>query len=325
MSKKTKFAIVGTSDISEKLVSAMRDCKDIEAAAVYSRTKEKAEEFARKFNIPETYTSLDELAKVSSIDAVYIASPNSLHCEQSILMMRGGKHVLCEKPIATNVEDFSRMLSIANENNVVLLEATRFFHTPGLEMIRQLLPKIGPVRRVSFLFNQYSSKYDAVKMGETPNIFSKEFAGGALMDLGIYCIELMLALFGEPKEITSSSIFVRTGVDGQGVIVAKYDGFLAELSYSKISQAATPCVIQGEEGSLLFLKASIIDKIDVVMKTGEKQQIICYTDENDMVYELKAFAEIIENPQKADIFNDYSMKAQVILDEVKNQMEKETT
>ena len=317
---KTRFAIVGTSDISEKLTGAIHNCQDIEAAAVYSRSKEKAEKFASAFNIPETYTSLEELAKASTIDVVYIASPNSLHYEQSMLMMKNGKHVLCEKPIAENADDFSVMLNTAKENGVVLLEATRFFHAPGLEILRGLLPKIGPVRRASFLFNQYSSKYDALKAGEMPNIFNKEFAGGALRDLGLYCVELMVALFGEPNEVISSHIMLHTGVDGQGAVIAKYDEFLAELSYSKISHAATPCVIQGEEGSLLFTKASIIDKIDVVKRNGEKQQVVCYTDENDMVYELQAFAEIIKEPQRAEVFNDYTMKSQKIMDKILLQM-----
>jgi len=318
-----KMAIVGSSEISEKLLDATRNCKDIETVAVYSRTKERAKEFAGKFNIPETYTDLEELAKSTTIDAVYVASPNSLHYEQSMLMMKNGKHVLCEKPISTNAEQFSRMLTAAKENGVVLIEATRFYFAPGLEMLRGLLPKIGEVRRVSILFNQYSSKYDALKRGEEPNIFRKEFAGGALMDLGIYCVELMVALFGEPKEILSSHVLLRTGVDGQGAVIAKYDGFLAELSYSKVSQAVTKCVIQGEEGSLIFTKASIVDKIEVIKRNGEKQEIICYTDENDMIYELQAFAEIIKNPQKADIFNDYTMKSQVIMDEIKRQMDNE--
>ena len=317
MKTKTKIAIVGTGDISEKLVNASSGCQDIEVIAVYSRTKEKAESFARTYKIPETYTSLEELAKTPTVNAVYIASPNSCHYDQAMLIMQSGKHVLCEKPIATNADEFSRMLSTAKENNVVLLEATRFFHAPGLELLRGLLPEIGPVRRASIMFNQYSSKYDALKRGEEPNIFSKELAGGALMDLGVYCVELMVALFGEPNGIISSSIFLRTGVDGQGAVIAKYDGFLAELSYSKVSQAATPCVIQGEEGSLLFTKASIIDKIDVIKRNGEKQQIICHTVENDMVYELQAFAETIREPQKAELFNSYTMTAQSIMDEIK--------
>ena len=317
---KVKLAIIGTSSISEKFADAIDDCSDIEAVAVYSRTEERAKSFADKFNIPKTFTDLNELADTDAVNAVYIASPNSLHCEQSILMMQNGKHVLCEKPIAVSACEFSRMLDAAKENNVVLLEATRFYHAPGLEMIRSLLPSIAPVRRASFIFNQYSSKYDALKAGETPNIFSKEFAGGALMDLGVYCVELMVALFDKPDGLISSSVTLRTGVDGQGAVIAKYDGFLVELSYSKISQAATNCVIQGEEGSLLFTKPSVIDKIDVVKRSGEKHQLICHTVENDMVYELQAFADIINDPQKAGLYNDYSMKAQVIMDEIKHQM-----
>ena len=323
MNTKTKIAIVGTGIISEKLAGALSGCQSIEATAVYSRSKEKAEGFAHTYEIPEVYTDLEKLAKTPTVNAVYIASPNSCHYDQTMLMMRNGKHVLCEKPIATSADEFSRMLDTAKENGVVLLEAMRFFHAPGLGMVRALLPKIGPVRRASLIFNQYSSKYDAFKAGATPNIFSKEFAGGALMDLGVYCVELMVALFGEPDRITSSSIFMRTGVDGQGAVIAKYKGFLAELSYSKISQATTPCVIQGEEGSLLFTKASVIDKIDIIKRNGEKQQIICHTVENDMIYELQAFAETIAKPQEAEIYSNYTMAAQSIMDEIKRQQENE--
>jgi len=320
MKSKINIAIIGTGDISKKLADALCGCESVELAAVYSRTKEKAEAFASEFNISEIFTNLEELARSPFIDAVYIASPNSCHYQHSMLMMQNRKHVLCEKPIATCADEFLKMLKAAEDNNVVLLEATRFYHAPGLKKLKELLSKISPVRRASLLFNQYSSKYDALKNGETPNIFNKEFAGGALMDLGVYCVELMVALFGEPNEVISSHILLNTGVDGQGAVIAKYDGFLAELSYSKISHAATPCVIQGEKGSLLFIKASIIDKIDVIMRNGETEQLICYTDENDMIFELQAFAEIINEPQKAEQYNNYTMEAQKIMDEIKQQM-----
>ncbi|MCL2819957.1 MAG: Gfo/Idh/MocA family oxidoreductase [Oscillospiraceae bacterium] len=319
MERKLRLAVIGTSDIAVKLVTASRKCESVEIAAVYSRTAEKGNEFANTFGIPDVFTDLEELAKASDIDAVYVASPNLYHFEQSVLMMQHGKHVLCEKPIATSADAFSQMLDIAKGNGVVLTEATRFFHAPGLKKLRELMPEIGTVRRASLLFNQYSSKYEALKAGEIPNTFNKDLAGGALMDLGVYCIELMVALFGEPHEIVSSALFVHSGADGQGAVIAKYDGLLAELSYSKISQASVPSLIQGEEGSLLFTKASIIDKIDVVKRNGETEQIVCYTDENDMFYELQAFADMIETPQKADEFNNYTMLAQRVMDEIKRQ------
>jgi len=303
--------------IAERFAQAVSECPDIDIAAVYSRTRENAERFAGLFGIPETITSLDELAKSSSFDAVYVASPNSCHCEQSIQMMRAGKHVLCEKPISTSAEELSQMLRVAQENRVVLLEASMHLFSPGLEHLRSLLPEVGTIRRASFVMNQYSSRYDSFKRGDTHNIFTKELAGGALNDLGIYCVEIMTALFGAPESVVSSAIYLRTGVDGQGAMIARYDGFLVELSYSKISQSVTPCTIQGEEGSLLFAWPSIIDKVDIVKRNGDKRQVVCLGTENQMVYEIEAFADMILSPEKAEPYNRCSLLAQSVMDEAR--------
>jgi predicted dehydrogenase len=314
-----RLAIVGTSLIAERLVSAVSECRDIETVAVYSRTMDKAERFAGTYRIPEIFVDLEALARSSAIDAVYIASPNSCHFEQSVLMMRNGKHVLCEKPISSNAEQLKQMLQVAGENNVVLLEASMHLFAPGIGLLLSLLPEIGTVRRVSLLFNQYSSRYDGFKQGVIHNAFTTERAGGALMDIGVYCVEMMVALFGKPEEVLSSSILLHTGVDGLGAIIAKYDGFLAELSYSKISQSATPSVIQGEDGSLVFDKLSIMESIDVVKRNGETRRVLCNVPENQMVYEVRAFADMIKDPEKAEPYNEISMISQTIMDVVKEQ------
>lgn len=314
-----RIAVIGTSYIAECFVRAMDECRDIEVAAVYSRTSENADRFADAFGIAQTYTNLEELANSTTVDAVYVASPNSCHFGQSMQMMKGGKHVLCEKPIAANADEFTQMLRIAKENGVVLLEASMHLFSPGIGIIRELLPEVGIIRRVSFVMNQYSSKYDNFKKGKFANVFLPEFAGGALLDIGIYCVELMVALFGKPDSIVSSSINMHTGVDGQGAAIAKYDGFLAELSYSKISQSVTPCTIQGENGSLVFAWPSIIDKIDVVMRSGEKRQIPCNCSEHQMKYEAEAFYKMTKNPEKAGVFNECSMMSLAIMDEIRKQ------
>ena len=102
MQKKLRFAIIGTNFISDWIIAGGRQDQRFEVAAVYSRSQATASAFALKHSIPHTFTSLDALATSDLVDAVYIASPNSLHATQSILMMRHGKHVLCEKPFASN-------------------------------------------------------------------------------------------------------------------------------------------------------------------------------------------------------------------------------
>jgi len=317
--KRMKFAIIGTSRIAELFAEAVAMCSDVEIAVVYSRTKDNAERFARAFFVPETTTSLEELARNPAIDAVYVASPNSCHYGQSVMMLQNGKHVLCEKPISTSADEFSKMLRVAQENGVVLLEASKHLHAPGIGILRKLIPEIGAVRRASFVFNQYSSRYDRlIKFGEVHNVFSKEMGGGALMDIGVYCIELMVALFGKPELILCSSIMLPSGVDSHGAVIARYDGFLVELGYSKIVQSAVPSVIEGESGSLVFETLSRMKRVDVVMRNGEGKHVACNCPDNQMVYEIQAFKEMLSDPQMAVPFQDISMTSQILMDEIKS-------
>lgn len=100
-----RFGIVGTNWITERFLKAALQVEDFQLTAVYSRTEEKAKEFAAKYGVERTFTDLKTMAASGEIDAVYIASPNSLHAEQSILFMKNNVHVLCEKPVASNTKE----------------------------------------------------------------------------------------------------------------------------------------------------------------------------------------------------------------------------
>ena len=229
------------------------------------------------------------------------------------------------------------MLQFASYYGVVLLEASKHLFSPGLYMIKELLPEIGPIRRAAFEFNQYSSRYDLLKQGEISNIFSKELAGGALLDLGVYCVQFMVALWNKPRTIVGSSYMLSTGVDGLGSAIATYEGFVVELSYSKIVESVTPSIIQGEYGSLVFDNLSRIEKINVLMRKGNsafdnlsrsekrdaasreegRRQIDCAAVENQMVYETNAFLEMIKEPEKAKPYNKISMTSLEIMDQLR--------
>src|SRR4051794_27724199 len=105
-----RFGIIGTNFITDQFIAAVRDVDGVALSALYSRTAERAEAFAAKNGIPLTFTDLGEMAASSEVDAVYIASPTSFHAEQAMLCMRAGKHVLCEKPAASNARELQRMV-----------------------------------------------------------------------------------------------------------------------------------------------------------------------------------------------------------------------
>ena len=121
--KKIRFGVVGTNNITDRVIAGGLEDERFELVAVCSRTRERAEEFAAKHNIPHIFTSLEEMAESPLVDAIYIATPNYVHAAQSILCMNRGKHVLCEKPLASNAREASEMIATARKNNVLLMEA----------------------------------------------------------------------------------------------------------------------------------------------------------------------------------------------------------
>ena len=123
--KKIRFGVVGSNFITDWVLAGAKEDERFELAAIYSRTRERGEEFAAKHNIPHIFTSLEEMASSDLIDAVYIASPNYVHAEQSILCMNHGKHVLCEKPMASNANQARKMVEAAKRNGVALMEAMK--------------------------------------------------------------------------------------------------------------------------------------------------------------------------------------------------------
>lgn len=272
-----KFAIIGTNWITEEFIKAAKEVPDFSLKAVYSRTEEKAKEFAAKVGAELTFTNLEEMAKSDEIDAVYIASPNSFHAEQAILLMNHGKHVICEKPMASNTKEVQAMIEAAQQNNVVLMEAMKTTLLPNFQAIRKHIHKIGKIRRYFASYCQYSSRYDAYKQGTVLNAFNPQFSNGSLMDLGVYCLYPMVVLFGKPLNVKANSVKLETGVDGEGSVILDYGEMDAVVQYSKISNSYIPAEIQGEEGSI------IIDAIH----TPQKSKFAIATDASKTLPKLK--------------------------------------
>lgn len=316
-----KFAIIGTNFITELVLEAAKLCPEFELEAVYSRTDSRARLFAGKYGAPRVFTSLDELAACPEIEAVYVASPNSLHKEQSIQMLRSGKHVLCEKPIASNSGELEEMLSVAAKNNRLLLEAMRPAFSPELSAIKQAVSEIGTVRQALINFCKHSSRYDAFLSGDnTINTFNPEFSNGALMDLGVYCVHLMLRVLGKPDKIFASCVKLHSGVDGAGAILAEYADKTVQLQYSKISRAVSGSEIQGEKGSVLFSAHTGINEIWLYRgddPTGIPVDNGC--KEPDIVYELREFIRLAKSGESAKEQHEYSVAALAIMDEARKQ------
>ncbi|MDR2389938.1 MAG: Gfo/Idh/MocA family oxidoreductase [Tannerellaceae bacterium] len=328
---RVRFGVVGTNFITDWVIAGARQEKRLLLTAVCSRRQETAEAFAAKHGIPHTFTSLEAMARSPWVDAVYVASPNSLHASQSILCMEHGKHVLCEKPLASNAREAAAMIAASHRYRVTLMEAMKPTLTPNFLALRDQLGRVGRVRRYFACFCQYSSRYDRLKEGFVANAFRPEYSGGAVMDIGVYTIYPMVALFGRPQGLEASGVLLSSGVDGQGAVNFRYPGMNATVLYSKIADSALPTEIQGEAGNIT---ADAIHRIRTLRFTprspaasgrGEPypaEDIGVATCMDEYYYELAEFVDLILAGRRESTVNSHqnSLITLEITDEVRRRL-----
>lgn len=319
-----RLGIIGTNFITERLLEAAGHLEGVQPQAVYSRTQEKADEFAGKHGIPSTYTDLEAFASSDEIDAVYIASPNALHHDQAILCMKHGRHVLCEKPMASNYREVEEMFRASKEEGVVLMEAIKSLFMPGFQQIESNIHKIGKVRRYVGNYCKFSSRYDAYRKGEVMNAFKRELSNGALMDLGVYGIYPMVALFGAPADIKATGVLLDTGVDGEGTAIFAYDEMEAVVSFSKIHNSYAPSEIQGEEGSIVIPDISTPEGMTIKYRDGSEEQLQHEVSETSMFGELQEFYNVVSDrhagPYSIVASPERAMETSRIMGEVRKQI-----
>ena len=323
---KLKIGIVGTNYISDNFSLAALQIPEAELYAVYSRKYETGTAFTQKYNIQNIFTDYSEFLD-SELDAVYIATPNAVHCEQTLQALEHGKHVLCEKIMAVNEAEVRSMIDCAQKHHVVLLEAMRPDFDPAFSLVDEQLPKIGKLRRVVFEYCQYSGRYDSFRNGEILNAFNPALGNAAVMDIGVYCIHSLVRFLGMPDSIQSSSVKLSNGFEGAGTVLMKYSDFTAEAIYSKISSSVNPSILQGEDGSVLIDYISHPQHMEVRLRKGCRDaldggiiQPIDYTPlDNNMVFEIREFLRLIEEQDISNKYLQYSLDTIRIIDEVRRQ------
>ena len=321
-----KIGMIGTNFISDDFCEAAAQVPGAELFAVYSRKQETGDAFAAKHNIPRVYTDYDEFLD-SGLDAVYVASPNFAHCSQTLKALDHKKHVLCEKVMAVNEQEVRSMIDCARQNNVVLLEAMRPDFDPAYDLIEQNLPRIGKLRRATFEFCQYSSRYDSFREGIIQNAFNPELGNAAVMDIGVYCIHSLVRLFGAPKNVKAFSTKLSNGFDGSGIILLEYEDMTAEAVYSKIAVSVNPSVLQGEDGSIMIDYISKPESVSLRLRESARDTLaggaiekLPYTPvKNNMIFEIQEFLKLVEKKEADHKYLKHSLDTIRVLDEVRRQ------
>ena len=315
-----RYGVIGTGWIAKSFIDGARMLCNADFAAVYSRTEENGGRCAKENEIPKVYTDINEFAS-GDFEAVYIASPNKLHYEQSKLMLENGKHVICEKPITVEPEELEELQALAKENGLVYIEAIMYMFNPARDLLKEAIGKIGRITSVHFDFSQLSSKYPAYLEGKLPNIFNPSLATGCLMDLGIYCVYPALDLFGMPRKITACASFMESGADGSGNAALLYGDKLVNLTYSKLGQDRLGSQIFGDKGTITVESISKLINMNIIDNNGNKTEIIGdVPKEKLMGYEAKAFEDFIANPDDEyyAVTRERALQTSRIMKEIRN-------
>ena len=314
-----RFGMIGTGKIAEKFWQANRYGKDFELTAVYSRTLERARQFGFQKGQLQYFDDLEAFANSDCIDAVYVASPNCCHYEQVMTLLKAGKHVLCEKPMASNLEQAQEMFAEAEKQNLIHLEGMRSIYAPSFQKMIPYMETLGTIRRATLQYCQYSSRYDNYKRGIVENAFKPELSNGALMDIGVYVVSCMIRLFGAPKSIKASGVKLHNGVDGAGTILMEYPDMIGEAIYSKITDSAMPSQIQGEDASMLIQEIENVKDLRIVRK-GVVQSIHFEQSDNILNYETQEFIKMIKTGMGWEKSKEITLETMKVLDEARKQL-----
>lgn len=303
-----RIGSVGTSAVMETMQEAMRLTPGVECAVVYSRDEERAREYARKKGVKESCSDFEELLSMPGLDAIYLASPNSLHSAQTIAALEHGKHVIVEKPAATTEKEVLAMRDAARANGVFFFEAITTIFMPNLIALKELMPRLGKVRSAQIKYGQYSSRYEAFLRGEKPSVFDPAMQGGALNDLGIYCIHTALELLGMPDSISRELEAASNGVDISDTMQLDYPGFKCGIEASKVKDIGSGCHIEFQNGRIdQDGPMNAFDNCRAILN-GQTIDLSVQDGGNRMRYELARFRDAIFDRDK-DFFESMAIRS----------------
>lgn len=269
--KKLRFGIVGTGGIAHRFAEAIKNVEEAELVAVASRKAETADKFADEFGIPIRFGSYEEMAQSDEIDCAYIATPHSLHKDCSVLMLRGKKHVICEKPMAVNEREAAEMFSCAEENGCFLMEAMWARLVPGtiklIDMINEGV--IGQVRGVE---GKFCYSFDESEMGH--HALKNENGGGSLLDVGVYGLAFSELYLGRDVAEISAQCDTYNGTDSHTNIIMKYkNNALSYISSATLLRKPNEGFIYGTKGYIRVSRFYAPQEIEVYLNDGRNEKI----------------------------------------------------
>lgn len=246
---KIKWGIIAPGKIAKRIAEDIPLSANAELYAVASRSEKRARSFAEKYNAAKYYGSYQELAEDKDIDIVYVASPHAFHFEHSMLCLKHGKAVLCEKPMGMNAEEEKILINTAQEKGLFLMEGmwTRFI--PATQKLLEVLHD-NMIGKIAFMQADFGFKATYDPQGR---LFNKQLGGGALLDIGIYPVYLAYLCLGMPADVKAMARMTETGVDSYCTVLLDFENKAKAVLESNF-EAVTPTEarIYGSEGSIIL-------------------------------------------------------------------------
>lgn len=286
-----RIGTIGTGFIVKYILGNINRTEGITCEAVYSRSQEKGRALAQEYGVEKVYTDLDAMFADPDIDFIYVASPNSLHYAHVKKALTCGKNVLCEKPFVPTAAEARELIALAKEKRLLLFEANTTLYHPHYPWIREHLKDVGNLQMISATFCQYSSRYDLLMAGETPNIFNPQFAAGTLMDINVYNISFVAGLLGRPDRVEYFAGKHENGIDTHGVLMLQYGNVICQCTGAKNTWCENSVQIMGDKGYMhIGPMSSNCQFIRLVRKDHEN--VTLALPEKQWFYEIQAIAKL---------------------------------
>ncbi len=290
-----KLAIIGSGKIVQEFLPLIKDLPDIQVKAILGtkRSQERTEKIQAQYGIEASYTDIDECLQSAAFTTVYIAVPNHLHYAFAKKALEAGKDVICEKPFTLKHAESLHLERLAAEKNLVLIEAITNQYLINYQKIKKASENIGKLKIIECNYSQYSSRYEAFKSGTILPAFDPKKGGGALMDINIYNIHLVVGLLGKPRHVRYFANIERN-IDTSGVLILDYGEIKVVCIGAKDSEAPIRSTIQGTEGSVVINgPTNTLDSYSIIFDDVENFD---HKDHPHRMYdEFKRFSQVIND------------------------------
>lgn len=318
MSRKYRWGIVGLGGIAAKFAEGLQVLPDAQLFAVASRTQQKADDFARRYDVPHAYGGYNEILGNKDVDIVYISTPHTLHCENTLMCLEAGLPVLCEKPFAVNSFEVKKMITKSKEKGVLLIEAMWTAFLPSIKKVKNVINE-GLIGKVELIRADFGIQANSDPKKRWFNI---DLGGGSLLDVGIYPAFLALEILGRPDKIKALASIGPTGVDENCGFVFQYrGGEIASLYSSIIAKTGVDAMITGSKGTIhihsnFFMPSRVSVIFDKTVKDITPEYI-----GNGYNYEAAEAMECLDKglTESISMNHEKSMLLMEILDEIRKE------